>query len=585
MAPKKADREAIILAAFQRRIDHPELSVRKIARHFGLSNTTLQNHMQHMTTPASEAHEQQQLLTKVEERVIIDWIIDCHDRRIPLRQRHVLDMVYQLQKGRGKLSEIRKDWVDRFITRHAEIQSKVGKTLDKQRSLATDPEIFKEHLNRYYNMRCKYHIKPENSWNTDKKGFAIGLGGGGTILCHTGRKNPRIMQDGKRSWVTVVEAISGNGKSILPLIIHASSAHLMGHHSNINYEKDTDANFTHSKARYTTTAITLDWLVKIFEPKTRPESRIKEHRMLVLDGHSSHVNNIKFIECCIKMNIHLICPPAHTTHAPQPLDIGIFSLMGNSYRKELEDLLHDQEPNWAMHKGDFYPMYYKARAKAMSQRNILSAWWASDMILFNRHTVWSHSGLQMGTPQSKPMHQQRSGLRPLPTCAETSSELDMIREEANRVEFDDAGRALLNQALDLCSKANAQSVLDTAMITRVQAIKPSTTDRPQIKGGLVLHTSVLSKLYKKRESEDLCKRKLAAKKRLSRQQQKVKSQPVTARRSTRGQPRAAENLESTEEQEDQMDYDESSEPVSTKPLIMSYFQTNSSLFLGGKCNF
>jgi len=307
--------------------------------------------------------------------------------------------------------------------------------------------------------------------------------------------------------------------------------------------------------------------------------------MLVLDGHSSHVNNIEFIECCIKMNIHLICLPAHTTHVLQPLDIGIFSPMGNSYRKELEDFLRDHGPNWAMHKRDFYPMYHKARAKAMSERNILSAWRASGMIPFNRHRVLSHSGLQMGTPQSKPMNQQRSGLRPLPTRTETSSELDMIREEANRVEFDDAGRTLLNKALDLCSKANAEWVLDAATITRLQAIKPSTTDRRQIKGGLVLHTSVLSKLYKKRESEDLRKKELAAKRRLSRQQQKVKSQAATARTSTRGQPRAAENLERTEEQEDEMDCDESSEPVSTKPLIRSYFQTNSSLFLGGKCNF
>jgi len=189
--------------------------------------------------------------------------------------------------------------------------------------------------------------------------------------------------------------------------------------------------------------------------------------------------------------------------------------MGNSNRKELEDFLRDHGPNWAIHKDDFYPMYHKATAKAMSERNILSAWRASGMIPFNRHRVLSHSELHMGTPQSKPMHQQCSGLRPLPTRAETLSELDMIREEANIVENDDAGRTLLNKALDLCSKANAQSVLDAAMITRLEAIKPSTTDRRQIKCGFVLHTSVLSKLYKKCESEDLRKKELGAKKRLS----------------------------------------------------------------------
>ena len=80
--------------------------------------------------------------------------------------------------------------------------------------------------------------------------------------------------------------------------------------------------------------------------------------------------------------------------------------MGTSYRKELEDFLHEHGLNWAIHKEDFYPMYHKTRAKAMSQGNILSAWGASGMISFNRLRVLTESGLQMCTPQSKSMNQQ-----------------------------------------------------------------------------------------------------------------------------------------------------------------------------------
>jgi len=207
------------------------------------------------------------------------------------------------------------------------------------------------------------------------------------------------------------------------------------------------------------------------------------------------------------------------------------------------------------------------------------------MIPFNRLRVLTQSGLQICPPQSKSMNEQCSGLRPLPTHAESSSELDKIREEANGHEFDDSSHTLLNKALDLCSKANTQSVLDAETITNLQAIKPSTTDRRQIQGGLILHTSVLSKLYKKRHSNDKRKKGLAVKKRLSRQQQKLKSQAATARGKAKGKARAGENLESTGEQEDKMDCDECSELVSTKSLIIPDFQTNSSIFLGGKCDF
>jgi len=138
------------------------------------------------------------------------------------------------------------------------------------------------------------------------------------------------MQDGKLSWVTVVEPISANGKSVAPHIVHASNAHLMAHHSNINYEKDPDPFFIHSKSGYTTIEIRLDWWVKIFELKTRAEAESKEYWMLGLDGHSSPVNNIKFIGCAIKINIHLIWLPEHTTHVLQRLKIRIFSTMCTS---------------------------------------------------------------------------------------------------------------------------------------------------------------------------------------------------------------------------------------------------------------
>jgi len=85
------------------------------------------------------------------------------------------------------------------------------------------------------------------------------------------------------------------------------------------------------------TEITLDWLDQVFEPRSRPISGIKEHRILVLDGHSSHTNNIMFIEPCIQQNIHLLCLPAHTTHILQLLDISLFSPLGSYYKQELED--------------------------------------------------------------------------------------------------------------------------------------------------------------------------------------------------------------------------------------------------------
>jgi len=413
MPNKKSDLEDRLQAAMATKNEDPGLSIRYLAEKLGVSNTTLQNRLKNWTTPRKIAHESQQLLSHLEEKVIVQRIEDYDDRGIPFRRRHVMQMVYEILKTKGRMPEIGKGWVDQFVQKHPGIQTKVGKCLDKQRALATDISILKEHLERFYLLKSRYHVLPQSFWNTDEKEFAMGLGAGGTVLCRTGRRNPKIMQDGKRDWATVIEVIAGDGKVLAPLVIHSSTAHLMGHHSNINYEISTDAFFTHSKAGYTSSEITLDWFDQVFEPRSRPAIGIMEHRILILDAHSSHVNNIQFIEHAIANNVHLLCLSAHTTHILQLLDIGLFSPLGNYYKQELEDFQRNHGPFWKMRKGDFYPMLQRAREKAMTSENIVSAWRASGMILFNRQCILQNLNLQLNSTPVIPLSARYSGLRHL----------------------------------------------------------------------------------------------------------------------------------------------------------------------------
>ena len=509
MPNKKPDLEDRLQAAIAAKEQDPNASIRFLAESFGVSNTTLQNRVKGRTTPRKVAHESQQLLSHLEEKVIINRIEDYDDRGIPLRRRHVLQMVFEILKAKGRVADIGKGWVDRFVNRHPGIQTKVGKSIDKQRALATDVAILKEHLEQFYLLKSRYHVLPENVWNTDEKGLAMGLGGGETVLCRTGRRNPKIMQEGKRDWVTVIEAVGGDGKVLAPLVIHSSTAHLMGHHSNINYEIDNDAFFTYFKAGYTSPEIALDWFDQIFEPRSRPAQEISQHRILVLDGHSSHVNNIEYIEHAIANNVHLICLPAHTTHILQPLDIGLFSPLGQYYKQELEDFQRNHGPFWKMRKGDFYPMLQRARDKAMTSENVVSAWRASGMIPFNRQRVLQNPNLQLNATPTLPLSARYSGLCPIEGRNGRGQEIDELKRKAAGVADVGEATALLDQAIKLAAKAQTESILDKATIKQLETTQPSKPDRRQIKGRLLLHTKVLGELYKKRERDDLQKQSKA----------------------------------------------------------------------------
>ena len=45
--------------------------------------------------------------------------------------------------------------------------------------------------------------------------------------------------------------------------------------------------------------------------------------LLIQDGHSSHIS-IDINKLARENSIHIICPPSHTTHLLQPLNIGVF---------------------------------------------------------------------------------------------------------------------------------------------------------------------------------------------------------------------------------------------------------------------
>jgi hypothetical protein len=60
-----------------------------------------------------------------------------------------------------------------------------------------------------------------------------------------------------------------------------------------------------------------------------------KYRMLVLDGHRSHLTT-EFDHTCTKNNIIPICMPPHSSHLLQPLDIGCFAVLKRRYTQLIE---------------------------------------------------------------------------------------------------------------------------------------------------------------------------------------------------------------------------------------------------------
>lgn len=103
------------------------------------------------------------------------------------------------------------------------------------------------------------------------------------------------------------------------------------------------------------------WLRKTFIPQTALLSKGRT-RLLILDGHNSHITwNFAFE--AVQNNIIVLQLPPHTTHALQPLDVGVFNFLTKAWLKEVVEW---EKTIGKITKVHFMTVYFRARESAMS---------------------------------------------------------------------------------------------------------------------------------------------------------------------------------------------------------------------------
>jgi hypothetical protein len=141
--------------------------------------------------------------------------------------------------------------------------------------------------------------------------------------------------------------------------------------------------FACSKTGYTDTAISLYWIQHVFDPQTRAQANHRP-RILISDGFGTH-ESLEILKFCYENNIILCRLPSHTSHKLQPCDVGVFGPLKTAYREQVEQLYRGGANT--IGKQHFTLLYSRARAVAITPRNIKSSWSKSGLFPFNPDRV------------------------------------------------------------------------------------------------------------------------------------------------------------------------------------------------------
>jgi hypothetical protein len=179
-------------------------------------------------------------------------------------------------------------------------------------------------------------------------------------------------QDGSREFISLLAAICADGTALPPALIYKGNSNDLQDTWLEDFDGSSeDAHFAVSKKGWTNEELGMSWLSKIFEPRTR-EKAGNHQRLLIVDGHSSHVN-LRFIEFCDRNHILLAILPPHSTHRLQPLDVGIFSPLSTAYSKEIDRLIQSSHGFSRVTKRNFWTLFRTAWNSALTFENIRSA--------------------------------------------------------------------------------------------------------------------------------------------------------------------------------------------------------------------
>ena len=289
------------------------------------------------------------------------------------------------------------NWASTFIKRHPELKTRFNRRISYQRAKQEKPEVIRQWFTTVLETIQEHGIHEDDIWNFDETGFAMGLCTTSKVITAAERsERPRTVIQGNREWVTIVECIGSRGCYIPPLII------LKGKEQQATwYQESTlpkEWRIATSPNGWTTDIIGLRWLKEVFEPYSKQHSTGAK-RLLILDGHSSHLT-ADFDTFCKEKAIICLCMPPHTSHLLQPLDVGVFGPLKNAYGKLVEEMMVAR--NNHIDKQDFLSLYPTARERVFTRENIYGGFAGAGLKPLDKERVLAKITFRLHTPTPPP---------------------------------------------------------------------------------------------------------------------------------------------------------------------------------------
>ncbi|KAJ8110223.1 hypothetical protein OPT61_g6878 [Boeremia exigua] len=347
------------LAEIDRLRPGAKLSYQALAKKHSCCRTTLARRHKHQVVPHTVKINNQRLLNPRDEVEVVEYIRGLTKRNMKPTRQMVMNFVAPLCCRAPS-----EAWVTRFLNRNSDLLINAYTTpMDSNRIHADSIDSYQLYFELLHSKMKEYNILPRDTYNMDEKGFAIGVSGRSKRIfdkaLYQTKRFQKSLHDGNREWVSILVSVCADGSVLPPGVIYPAA----GRAVQANWvapidPKKHDIFFTTSPTGWTNDDLGITWLEQVFERYTAPKAR-RRWRLLILDGHGSHVTKA-FIDYCDAHKILLMIYPPHSTHTLQPLDVVCFAPLAKNYTKELDRHTQMNQGTLGINLSDFFDLFWPA---------------------------------------------------------------------------------------------------------------------------------------------------------------------------------------------------------------------------------
>ena len=304
--------------------------------------------------------------------------------------------------------------------------------------------------------------------------------------------------DGNREFCLVLETVNALGEVTLPFIVWVNKVHCVGFYADADDDDNRPPTFSRSPSGYMDDELGFDYISKHFDRYTARVESVdltastsidasasagtdagagSTYRMLIVDGHSSHIA-WPVVEYALDHDIILYCLPAHSTHLMQPLDVACFGPLAKAYQSALQIFIYEN-PGRAFGEQEFWKCLCIARDQALTKSNIMSGFSDSGLLPFNSERVINRGTIKVEQPAD------------LTTLLNVAN----IRSTVSQLPMTPHSRAVVQESLDFMETKVVKYLIIEPNSHGVKSLRSGTQVKPRsqkhIKGPRILHRAYI----------------------------------------------------------------------------------------------